>query len=341
MILRVDVLLDGTARAAQADRVVGHAVALDEALLHHERRLAAHLQVVVNAGDVARRVRHCIAERESVVQQHSRGARVALRMTDPDAALEAVDQATVPGREVRLLRVLAERSQHGQAVDEAVDRAPLPPHDVVDGAAVHQGGLGQVGWRVAGRKRLELPAGRAVYVVDAGLGTAVLAPADDIRLLRRVPPLILWVVPFGVFLRDGDAHLIHVVDQRLPEASASGRADERLLLGAGEDRPRDRMIRHGEVGLIALTLWIAHPRCKGVFAHDEAVDKADEGVVPWLGREGSGDVGAVELHPHLVEVDGAGDVDPHQRIATADHVGIARQDRELETAATSRRLSPA
>ena len=50
VVLRVDVLLDRAAGAADADGVERHAVALDEALLHHQRGLAAELQVVVRVG---------------------------------------------------------------------------------------------------------------------------------------------------------------------------------------------------------------------------------------------------------------------------------------------------
>src|SRR3972149_743808 len=59
----VAVLREGAARAADSDGVVGYAVALDEALLHHERRLAAHLQVVVDAGSVGGGVDSRVAQR--------------------------------------------------------------------------------------------------------------------------------------------------------------------------------------------------------------------------------------------------------------------------------------
>ena len=56
MVLRVDVLLDRAAGAADAHGVERDAVVLDEVLLQHQRRLAAELQVVVRVGAQAGRV---------------------------------------------------------------------------------------------------------------------------------------------------------------------------------------------------------------------------------------------------------------------------------------------
>ena len=42
------------------------------------------------------------------------------------------------------VRVLLVGREHGDRVDEAVDRAALPAHDVVDRVAVHCGRLGHV-----------------------------------------------------------------------------------------------------------------------------------------------------------------------------------------------------
>jgi hypothetical protein len=61
VVLAVDVLLDGPAGAAHADRVEGRAVALDELLLGHEGRLAAELEVVVGAGPGAAGPQHGVA----------------------------------------------------------------------------------------------------------------------------------------------------------------------------------------------------------------------------------------------------------------------------------------
>ena len=85
MVLGVHILLDATTRAADADGVVGGAVAGDESVLHHHRRLTADDQVVVRAGLGAGRVGDGIPETESVVVQHPTPARVTLVVADGDA----------------------------------------------------------------------------------------------------------------------------------------------------------------------------------------------------------------------------------------------------------------
>ena len=64
------------------------------------------------------------------------------------------------------------------------------------------------------------------------------------------------------------------------------------------------------------------------------VDQPHE--APVLALEGVGDVLAVALHPQLVE-QAARRVDPHQGVAPAHHVGVARQDVEMNRFGMRRR----
>ena len=138
VVLGVDVLLDGAARPADRHRVVGDAVGLDRVLLQHQRGLAADLQVVVGAGAGAARPHHAVALAEQVGGQHGAVAGRALEVADADAALEAEHEPAVPQRVVGRRGVgLAHGGEHGDAVDEAVDRAPLPADDERHGVAVH------------------------------------------------------------------------------------------------------------------------------------------------------------------------------------------------------------
>ena len=99
-ILVDHVLRDGAAGAAEPHRVGRHAVALDEALLGHHRRFARDLQIVVGAGVVAARMGDRIPETQDVRIQRA-AVHGALRMADRHAALEPVEQASVPKAEIR------------------------------------------------------------------------------------------------------------------------------------------------------------------------------------------------------------------------------------------------
>ena len=154
VVLRVDVLLDRAARAADADGVERDAVVLDEVLLQHQRGLAAELEVVVRVGAQAGRGDHRVAELQHVVAQHGAGADRALRAPDRDAALEAEDEAPVPERVVGLVGIgLRRRRQHRDAVDEAVDGAALPAHDVGHRLPVERRGHRDVGRQRTARAR--------------------------------------------------------------------------------------------------------------------------------------------------------------------------------------------
>src|SRR5215211_5241889 len=102
MVLPVDVLLDPAARAAHADRVQRHPVALDELLLGHQRRLAAELEVVVRARAGPARVDDRIALAQPDVVQRATAAGCALVAADRDPAVEGVDEPAVRERGVGL-----------------------------------------------------------------------------------------------------------------------------------------------------------------------------------------------------------------------------------------------
>ena len=164
-------------------------------------------------------------------------AQGALVVSDRHAAVERVDQATVPKRHVRRRGRVAGRGQGRDRVDEAVDRAALTPHDVGHRSSVQRSRHRHVGGQRACRKRPELTGRVPVLEVDHGIDRAVLAPADQRRggIARRLEE------------PHAGAHL--VVDVRESEALRLGLADEGLLLRSREDRPRDRMIHERQLGL--------------------------------------------------------------------------------------------
>ena len=175
----------------------------------------------MGVGVGAARMDDRVALAQAEVEQGARAGR-ALVVADRDPAVERVDQLSVPLRCVDVARVLAEGREHREGVDEAVDRAALPAHDVVDDAAVGELGGGEVnGPRAIGGERLELPTGAAVEVVDHGVGGAVKAPAGG--------------APVGV--QDPEAEAVLVVHDRLAQPGLDRLADERILMGPGEIGP--------------------------------------------------------------------------------------------------------
>ena len=65
VVLAEDALPDGAAGAADTDRVLGLGVGRDEAVLDHDRRLAAELEVVVRVRPVTGREDDGVAEAEA------------------------------------------------------------------------------------------------------------------------------------------------------------------------------------------------------------------------------------------------------------------------------------
>src|SRR5699024_9572117 len=131
VVLAIDVLLNGPARAAKANGVVGHAVALDEAFLGHQRGFAADFEIVVLAGAGARRVGDGVAQTEHHGFHGAARRPPALSMTDADAALKMIEQAAVPAAGVAVGTTAANASRVGQhrvAGYEAIDGAALDAH---------------------------------------------------------------------------------------------------------------------------------------------------------------------------------------------------------------------
>ena len=318
MTLCVDVLLDRAARAADADRVDRNAVALDEALLRHDRRLGAEHEVVVRARPRAARVDDRVALREADVVEAAAAAGRALDVADRHAAVEGVDQAAVPERGVRRRRGVAGRREDRDRVDEAVDRAALAANHVRHGASVERGGRRGVRRERSGRQRNERAAGRAVDEVDDPVDRAVPAPAD--RRRRRVPRR----------LEEPHADALLVVDEREAETGGLGLADERLLLRSGEDRPRDGMVRQRHAcrrAAVAATVRVDEERVR---AEPETGDHARvraRGVVPLKRRR---DVGAVQQHRRLLHGHRARNAHLDERVAAGDHARGTRKHANRE-----------
>ena len=318
VVLPVDVLLDRAARSPDADRVARHAVALDELLLGHQRRLAAQHEVVVDAGPGPARVDDRVALAQPVVVEGA-SARGPLPVSDPDPAVEGVDGALVPKRGVGLVaRALAEGRQHRERVDEAVDRPALAAHHVVHLAPVHGRRRHVGGPRSVRGKRPELAAGSAVEVVDRRLGRAVEAPSGRAAVRVQHPEPLARLV----------------VDQRLAEPRLDRLAHERALVGAGEDRPGDGVVDEREAILRRRRRAAVGHDGERVLAQLEPGDQPHQ--CPVVALEGVGDVVAVALHAQLVE-QAARRVDPHQGVAPAHHVGIARQHLEMNRLGVRRR----
>ncbi len=225
VVLSIYVLLDGAARTTQAHGVDGKVVQLDKPLLHHQRRLAAQHEVVVGARLGARRIDDGVALGQAIFVQHSTSAGVALVVTDGHATLEVVDQFAVPGRGVQIIGTGVERRQHSDAVDKAVDSAPLPAHDIVHREAVHRGRLRHIVRSLAaGDVRIPAAIGRLVDILYQRLGAAVFAVADDLRPIKDRKALAV------------------VVHLRLAQSMPLYRADEGMLVRARKDGSDDRMI---------------------------------------------------------------------------------------------------
>lgn len=189
----------------------------------------------MGAGLVAGGVSDGVAPGQAAVVEHLAAAGVALGVADGHAALEVVDELAVPGAPAEIVRPVVKGGEHGDAVDEAVDGAPLPADDVVDSQPVHGHGLGHVGRPLsAGGVGLKAAAGGFVNKVDPGPGRAVGAVADDLarRLAIRVDGEDLEAV-------------ILVVDQGLAQAVALDGTDEGVLVRAGEDRAGDGVVGQG------------------------------------------------------------------------------------------------
>jgi hypothetical protein len=80
-----------------------------------------------------------------------------------------------------------------------------------------------------------------------------------------------------------------------------------------------------------------------VVAHGQPADEPQQRAPIGRGPEGGRDIGAVPLDDDRVQVDPGPDIDPHQRVAAADHVVPGRHDgdAELATALLDVLLGPA
>ena len=184
VVLRDQVLLDRTARAAQAHGVQRHAVALDEALLGHHRGLAGQVHVVVGAGVVAAASARWPSPGPARRGSSSRCAPCPGCGRSPrrPGTSTAACRSTGWCRPWRRRRRCRRGRQHRDAVQEAVDRPELAAHDEVHRAAVGQRHRAHVGRpRAAGGQRLQVAAaGGAVPVGDERVDRTVAAVADDV-----------------------------------------------------------------------------------------------------------------------------------------------------------------
>jgi hypothetical protein len=148
-------------------------------------------------------------------------------------------------------------------------------------------------------------------MVDPRLDAAVAAPADDLVRLLTV----------GVQREDRQADMVGVVDQRLAETRLLGLADERLLLGSGEDRPGDRMIGQCEASVCPATAVGGEHVLAGPHTADDALERVS-GVAR---GEGTGDVRVVDPDRHLVRRHGARHPYLDPCVLSAHLVGTAGQ----------------
>ena len=318
VILGVEVLLDGTPRPADGHGVVGHVIELDEPLLDHQRGLAAELHVVVRAGSRAGRVQDRVAAPQRHVVERAGTAEVALAVADGHAAVEAVDHLAVPGAAPEVAGTLVERGQHGDAVDEAVDRPAFLANDEVHGLAVGRGRLCHV-VRARHARRVVLPRARLAPVAERHQRRrgAVAAVADQVA--GRVERL-----------RAGRG----IVGDRLAQPLAHRRADEGILVGAGKYRTRDRVIgereAHGRRPALALAVRFHDD---GVVAQDQAVDDAGQRARAGHHLEVAALIHAVDPDLGLVQRHGAWHLDVQPRVATGHLVRRRRDDLHSELVA--------
>ena len=204
-----------TARAPRGDRVGRLAVALDEALLDHDVGLGGQKVVAVGSEHVQRRG----SDRESHLEQPhveylSSGAPL-LEPTVPTPATVGVHELSVPtaaaGPGVR--RGIRGVVEHRALIDRTVDRPGLDSDDERHDLAVQGRRFSHVG-RHRTTVRLEPPVvlRRQIHVLDPCLDGAVLVERGAERLTARCPE------PFGP-------------------------AEVGRLVGPGDDRTRDRVVR--------------------------------------------------------------------------------------------------
>jgi hypothetical protein len=192
VVLRVDVLLDRAAGAADAHAVERDAVVLDEVLLQHQRRLPAELQVVVRVGAKSGRVDHRVAELEHVVQQHGAVASGALVVRPKRAVMWRGCIATTFATRRRGRRGVTpanalHRSRPATAVMEPVGRL----HGGRD--RLHARRPEEVGRRTDGSDRRR--SGCSTWTADAGgapeepqanrVPARPVALSDDLRMVVR------------------------------------------------------------------------------------------------------------------------------------------------------------
>ncbi len=228
-----------------------------------------------------------------MVVEHARAAGIALVVADGHAALEVVDEPAIPRREVGRRLVLPVGREDGNRVDEAIDRAALPAHDVVDRVTVHRRGLGQV----RGRRRIRIvirpaPAGGPVLEGDHRVDGAV-------RVDRRSELGIRPVTGVG--------------------------AVEDLLLRAREDGAAHRMV--GEHDLLDRKEESVPGRAQleQVVAHCEIRHDTLEPPRVARGREGVGHVLIVYANLDVVDGDEERNPDRDARIVSTHVLGRARE----------------
>jgi hypothetical protein len=129
--------------------------------------------------------------------------------------------------------------------------------------------------------------------------------------------------------------VVLVVDQRLAqdhaavEAAAGGGANERLLVGTGEDGAGHGVVDQGELGGLGSPAAVGGGHCEGVVAVDQPGDEADQRAVV-LGGERGRDVLVAHPDAHAVGREPVGQAHPDEGVAPADLVRPARQDRHVE-----------
>ncbi len=337
------VLLDRSARAAVAHRVLDLAVRIGDMLLHHHQRLGVQdpVRVEERVGEAVVGDHETKSERAVVVGAGDPRDDPVLLAAELLARLaggraEGIEELAVPLRlrRGRRPRRLGRVEQDRDVVDAAVQGAALDPHDVRQSEAGAGGGRGdQVRRRRARAIGLEAREGRRwrrgrrARIRQYEHALAIDAIVDRHRDFSPVEQM-----EFGrdIALRiDGKGRQAARVRGRRVSRCGDGRgrcADPWGRLRAKQHRAADWMVRDHEACL-ASAVALAGDEIVATI-HQTANQSAQR--TRRIGGERTGDVIAVERQPHLVQRHVLRHAHLEQCVAPAHEIGAVRQRHDFE-----------